>query len=250
MNAPLPCPVCDSSCLALDVVDFNKSCMESVSTLFELAVIPIYYYICVKCQFCFAPEIANWSQKDFEEKIYNKDYVIVDPDYVELRPKSNSELVRSLFPSQEIAIRHLDFGGGNGLMCELLNNAGWDSHSFDPIADKHVNPASLGKFDLITAFEVFEHVPDVKKLITMLPQFLKPEGIIIFSTLASDGHIARGKRINWWYAAPRNGHISLFSRKSLAILGAKEGFHFASLSVGIHVYWKNIPVWASHLIHE
>jgi hypothetical protein len=35
----------------------------------------------------------------------------------------------------------------------------------------------------------------------------------MFSTLLSDGNIKLGQKLTWWYASPRNGHISLFSRR-------------------------------------
>ena len=72
-----------------------------------------------------------------------------------------------------------------------------------------------GSFDLVTAFEVFEHVPDIDILFTDLQSLVKAEGLILFSTLLSDGEIGRDRPLSWWYASPRNGHISLFSAQSL-----------------------------------
>ena len=43
------------------------------------------------------------------------------------------------------------------------------------------------------------------------------------------------------------GHISLYSRQSLIALGSSQRFNFASFSPNAHVYWKRIPVWASHI---
>ena len=79
----------------------------------------------------------------------------------------------------------------------------------------------MGKFNLITAYEVFEHVPDVNVLMKNLTEAMTEDCLILFSTLALDENIKKNRRITWWYASPRNGHISLFSKKSLAILGSK-----------------------------
>ena len=38
---------------------------------------------------------------------------------------------------------------------------------------------------------------------------------MLFSTALSDGGLARNQRLRWWYASPRNGHISLFSHRSV-----------------------------------
>ena len=106
----------------------------------------------------------------------------------------------------------------------------------------------LGKFDLITAFEVFEHVPDVRELMSNLCSLLSPNGLVLFSTLLSDGNIHSNQRISWWYASPRNGHISLFSRKSLEILAQNYGVSFGSFSGAVHFFVTKVPPWADHII--
>jgi len=101
---------------------------------------------------------------------------------------------------------------------------------------------------LITAFEVFEHVPDVNALVSQLNLLLDDEGIVLFSTLLSDGNIEKNRRLDWWYASPRNGHISLFSKRSLGLLAEKYEFNAGSFSAGYHVFFrKQVPVWAEHL---
>jgi hypothetical protein len=106
----------------------------------------------------------------------------------------------------------------------------------------------LGHFNLITAYEVFEHAPDVLQLMSQITSLLTADGIFIFSTLISDGNINPRQRINWWYASPRNGHISIFSKNSLGVLASKYGFQFGSFSSDMHVYFKTVPEWASHFI--
>ncbi len=243
-----PCPVCDSDSAPLDVVDFNKSCDEPRGYYLPLSGIPIYYFLCPQCGFCFAPEMYKWDITEFENKIYNSDYVKVDPDYVETRPKSNAKFLIDIIGNKSTRIKHLDYGGGDGLLSKLLKDTGWQSTSYDPFVNRDVSLNSLGKFDLITAFEVFEHVPQVKKLVADLSSLLVDNGVVLFSTLLSDKEIEAQKRITWWYASPRNGHISLFSQKSLQILCAQENFQLGSFSSGFHAIWKKVPSWASHFI--
>ncbi|MBI3903147.1 MAG: class I SAM-dependent methyltransferase [Nitrosomonadales bacterium] len=250
MLPPISCPVCNSNCSPLDVVDFNKACEEMRGKFLKLSGIPIYYYLCNNCQFCFAPEFMKWELRDFEEKIYNQDYVLVDPDYLDSRPRQLANKLLSMFPVQGPQIKHLDFGGGDGLLSRILREANWQSTSYDPFVDKDTKLGDLGQFQLITAFEVFEHVPDVCRLIRDLSSLLASDGIVLFTTNVSDGQIAQNRRINWWYASPRNGHISLFSRKSLAILGGKEGFTVGGFSDGLHMLSRRAPAWASHLFPQ
>jgi SAM-dependent methyltransferase len=234
-------------CSLLDVVDFNKSCEECRGKFLSLSGIPVYYALCEKCGFCFAPELMKWELGQFEKMIYNNEYVLVDPDYIEIRPRANAASLISMFGDRVHSIKHLDYGGGSGLLSKLLKESNWHSTSYDPFVDRHVSVEQLGKYDLITAFEVFEHVPDVSALMTCLRSLLTPNGLILFSTLLSDDHIQRNQRINWWYASPRNGHISLFSRKSLKLLANKNGFNAGSFSDGFHVFFTNVPAWADHL---
>jgi SAM-dependent methyltransferase len=244
----LACPVCKSEAFLLDVVDFNKSCNEAAGNLFTKKGLPIYYSFCDNCGFCWTPEIHSWEFSRFNELIYNDEYVKIDPDYVELRPKQNANFLRSTFPSIPSGVRHLDFGGGNGLLSKLLRSSNWDSHSYDPFVDTHIVPDSLGKFDLITAFEVFEHVSDIPKLITGMMDLLSENGVILFTTLLSDGNIQLKQRLSWWYASPRNGHISLFSKKSLSVLAENYGFCFGNFNNSLHMFFKTMPSWAAHLI--
>jgi SAM-dependent methyltransferase len=248
-QAEMRCPVCGGKAAALDVVDFNKSCAEGSGTFLPISGIPIYYYLCAGCGFCFAPEMHGWSPAEFAAKVYNDDYVSVDPDWVETRPRGNAEHLFELFPAigADRQVRHLDYGGGIGLMSDLLQGHGWRSRSYDPFVDKDVDPHTLGKFDLITSFEVFEHVPDSLRLIADLDALLADDGLIYFSTLLNEGSVARSQRLGWWYAAPRNGHISLFSSESLRILGRSVGLNFGTLTPNLHVFWRQVPPWAAHL---
>jgi len=248
MDNHLLCPVCGGTCSLLDVVDFNKSCEEANGKFLGLSGFPVYYALCSQCGFCFAPQLANWTLKEFEARIYNDQYIQVDPDYIETRPRTNASNLISMFGERARSIKHLDYGGGSGLLAGLLNGSNWNSLSYDPFADRNISLEKLGKFDLITAFEVFEHVPDAGKLMSNLRSVLSPDGLILFSTLVSDGNIFPNQRINWWYASPRNGHISLFSRKSLTVLAEKNGFNFVSFSEDVHLFFTNIPTWAAHII--
>lgn len=248
MDKAFHCAVCGELCPLLDVVDFNKSCAEARGQFLGLSGNPVYYALCPKCGFCFAPDIMSWPAEEFERRIYNDDYVRVDPDVTDVRPRANAATLISMFRDRTGSFRHIDYGGGNGLLSRLLGEADWRSVSFDPLVDKGVRIEDLGKFELITAFEVFEHVPDVQGLMSTLRQLLAPGGIILFSTLLSDGNLGLNRRLTWWYASPRNGHISLFSSRSLGFLARRHDFKFASFSPGFHVFFTTVPAWAEHII--
>lgn len=247
ITSGVQCPVCGSLAEAIDVVDFNKCCEEARGLYFKICGFPVYYVLCDECGFCFAPELHRWSINEFANNVYNSDYIKVDPDYLEIRPRNNANAVISMFQNSLFEISHLDYGGGSGLLSKLLKESGWRSTSYDPFVDTDQSFDALGRFDLITAFEVFEHVPDIGQLMVDLSSLLRSDGVILFSTLLSDSFIGRNQRLSWWYASPRNGHISLFSRKSLSVVSKKAGFNFGSFSEGFHILSRGNPSWAQHL---
>jgi SAM-dependent methyltransferase len=243
-----PCPVCGTPSSSYGAVDFNKSCEELRGKYLPPSNIAVAYYRCMSCEFCFAPEIAKWSLAEFEERVYNRDYALVDPDYAEARPQANAGSLRNMFGSRGLSIKHLDYGGGNGRLRQLLAEEGWNSRSYDPFVDRNMRAEEMGRFDLITAFEVFEHVPNPRQLVHQVSTLLAPDGIVLFSTLLSDGIFESHERLKWWYASPRNGHISLFSSQSLNVLAMQNDFHWGTLADGLHCMWRTVPDWAAHLV--
>jgi SAM-dependent methyltransferase len=177
------CPVCSALSSPYDAVDFNKSCEEFNGKFLPPANISILYYLCPACEFCFAPEIGRWSFAEFQERIYNKDYLAIDPDYAGARADFSAETLKNMFGADGPTLKHLDFGGGSGRLSQLLGQAGWNSRSYDPFADANTDVGKLGVFDLITSFEVFEHVPDPRKLFREVSSWLVPDGVVILSTL-------------------------------------------------------------------
>lgn len=244
------CPICGKQATFLDALDFNRSCEEERGVHLPQSGVPVRYFLCDDCGYCFAPELCAWSTKEFAVNIYNDEYVMVDPDYIDTRPRINAENLINIFNAHNQSILHLDYGGGDGLLSHILREHHFQSSSYDPFVEGETSPKILKKYNLITAFEVFEHVPSAPALMHTLTSLLADEGLILFSTLLSDGHIKRSERLTWWYAAPRNGHISLYAQKSLSCLATKNDLQLTSFSDGFHAFWRSSPPWARHLLKQ
>lgn len=242
-----PCQICGAMANHLDAVDFNKSCLEPSGRRLPASGKQVDYYLCPVCGFCFAPELQAWTPEQFAKAIYNDGYAFVDPEYASARPLGNADMVDQLFGASKAGLRHLDYGGGSGLMSEALRGKGWDSRSYDPFVNLDQQPGDLGQYDLVTAFEVFEHVPRVATLLDHLEALCKPDGLVLFSTVLSDRMIVQGRRLTWWYASPRNGHISLFSAESLKRCLTERGLMLGSRSLELHAACRRVPPWAAHL---
>jgi protein O-GlcNAc transferase len=243
-----PCPICDHPSYLFDVVDFNKSCIETEGKFLPLSGQPVYYVRCDFCGFVHAPQLYLWSPKEFRDRIYNDGYEQVDPNYLGTRAKQSAQMIEKLFGLQRRKIRHLDYGGGSGALSKLLCAEGWSSETFDPFGQGNNAKPPVGQYDLISVVEVFEHAPWPQVLVNGLKKLLAPEGILLLTTVVSDQNILPGKRLTWWYASPRNGHISLFSLQSLALLFAQHNLTLASANGNVHLAYGELPLWAAALL--
>jgi Methyltransferase domain len=113
---------------------------------------------------------------------------------------------------------------------------GWDSKTHAPFPSSGESLGNLGKFNLSTAYEVFEDVPDLNVIMKNLTKLMLEDSLVLFSTGVSDEYIKANSRINWWYASPRNCHISLFSKQAIVSFREKYNLSSASNCTGMRYY--------------
>jgi hypothetical protein len=243
---PCSCKICGNPSPLFGVVDFHKSCIEAQGKILDLSGKPIYYRRCTVCGFAFTREFDDWSTQAFLTHIYNHDYILVDPDYVAARPTSNAKVVAEIFLASRNDLSILDFGGGSGLLARTLEQNGFHATTYDPFSSLAKRPT--GPFNLITCFEVMEHSPFPCQTVSEMNLLLADEGIVLFSTLTQPANFDE-LRLHWWYASPRNGHVSLYSRRSLTLLFQQQGLQLVSLSDLLHAAYRKLPAFAAHLVN-
>ena len=94
---PVACKVCQGPSPLFGVIDFHKSCIEAQGKRLPFSGYPVYYRRCTVCSFTFTTAFDAWTHEDFREQIYNDDYIVVDPDFVELRPTTNAKVISATF---------------------------------------------------------------------------------------------------------------------------------------------------------
>jgi methyltransferase family protein len=127
----------------------------------------------------------------------------------------------------------LDFGGGDGLLCRLLRDRGLAAETMDEYASPSYALAFEGslsrQYDLITAFEVFEHLPEpgatLDELFRTRPRFM------IAST-----EVYSGQDSNWGYLGPPGGgHVFFYSRDGLQRVAQRNDYVYYPLR-GWHMF--------------
>lgn len=220
------CKVCGKTAEPFDVVDFQKSCDRSLYPR-GLAAVPVIYRRCTHCRFIFTDFFDEFTGDQWRAHVYNADYAKVDPDYQGVRPRGNAREIVSFLSGRRRETVGLDYGGGNGMTAALLRQHGWAFDSHDPYGSTELTPAFGGRYNFCSAFEVFEHSPDpVGSLRQILERASPGELTIYIGTGIHDGIVTDETRLSWWYVAPRNGHVSIYSRLSLQILAEQFGLTY------------------------
>ncbi len=246
LHKETPCKCCGEPAYPFGVVDFHKNCEIYRRKVFDVSGVPIYYHRCPGCHFLFTTAFDHFTKDDFQRYVYNEEYLLVDPDYQEARAQGNAAFLRQWFSIARPG-RILDYGGGNGVLAELLRAAGFSqTRTYDPFVPRY-SARPRDRFDCVVSFEVLEHSTDPVQAFADMNEFLTNSGLIVFSTLLQPADIDR-QGLNWWYAGPRNGHVSLYSRASLERLAQPFGFQLNSFSQHLHVLFREIPAFARHFL--
>jgi SAM-dependent methyltransferase len=134
----------------------------------------------------------------------------------------------------------LDVGAATGFFVSEASGQGWDAVGIEPsrwaaqyareVTGASVSAGTLEElplvmtYDVITAWEVIEHVIDPAAFLVAARMHLRQDGIIAISTPIWDALVPRllGRRWLGWGKVPE--HISVFSRHSLAALLQRCGF--------------------------
>jgi 2-polyprenyl-3-methyl-5-hydroxy-6-metoxy-1,4-benzoquinol methylase len=137
--------------------------------------------------------------------------------------------------------RLLDVGCATGFFMEAAADAGFDVRGveFSTVAISLARPDirerivrgdvnellrnETKKFDVVTAFDIIEHVQNPANFLQELREILRPGGVLAISS-PDTGHVLRYLMGSKWPMLQPLQHTVLFSRRSIAALLERSGF--------------------------
>ena len=221
---------------------------SSMSQALILGKFSVEFFHCCRCGFV-QTESPYWLQEAYSEAIATSDVGLVGRN-ISLS-KTTHAIISTMFDRDG---KFLDWGGGYGLFVRLMRNEGFDFFRYDKYCPnifasgldidlEEKNP----DFELITAFEVFEHLGNP---MDELKNMLNASKTILFSTLlVPDNPPPLDK---WWYYSLETGqHVSFYSLKSLQIMAREFRLNLYSNGSGLHMLTvKRIPQFFFNMVSK
>ena len=221
------------------MVNSCRICSERTETVFNKRILSRYdvaYHQCRSCGFIQTDE-PFWLDEAYSNAISSLDVGI-------LRRNSNfvsfaGNIIDQFFNTHG---KFLDFGGGYGIFTRMMRDQGYDFYREDPLCEnllaRGFDTADVPEselFEMVTAFEVFEHLQDPMNTFEGLAGRLKG-GLLISTELVPP---EEKEWSQWWYLTPETGqHISFFTKQALSRMAARHGLHLYSDGKTLHLFTK------------
>ena len=193
----------------------------------------IKYYKCPNCGFL-QTEDPYWLEESYSDAINKSDVGYIHRNLI--LAKVTRQVILKFFDKKA---KFIDYGTGYGIFVRLMRDYGFDFYGMDKYCeiifagDFTVSESDKG-FELLTAFELFEH------LVEPLPEvenMLRYSDSIFFSTeLFPSGNPKPG---DWWYYGLDHGqHVAIYSKRSLEVIAEKFGLNLYTNGKNLHLLTK------------
>jgi hypothetical protein len=215
---------------------------QSTTKLFSKAKVlqknDVCYFRCDMCGFIQTEE-PYWLEEAYSEAITNSDMGMVGRNLI--LTKITKTIIFFFFNKNA---KFIDYAGGYGIFVRMMRDIGFDFYWLDKFcsnlfakgfeADEHTK----ARYELLTAFEIFEHLVNPVEEIEHMLQFSRN---ILFSTELIPPR--NPKPDDWWYYGLDHGqHVSFYTTRSLILLAEQFGLRLYSNGKSLHLLTeKKLP---------
>jgi hypothetical protein len=223
-----------------------RSTSDSFAHATILKKYDIEYFRCRDCQFV-QTEQPYWLEEAYSDAIVSTDVGLISRN--EKFARITDRVLRFVYPS---TINCVDYGGGYGMFTRMMRDRGHHFLHRDPhcknlfAAGLEAESQSKG-FDLLTAFEVFEHFAHPHQDLQVLDS-IADHWLVSTETVPDPAP----KPHQWWYYVLDGGqHVSLWSKRALQSVASHYGRHLVSYG-GLHLFSKtNVnSFWVRRILHD
>jgi Methyltransferase domain len=220
-------------------VDSCRVCGATTRYVYTLRLLnrDVGYFDCRQCGY------LQTQQPDWLVDAYARPINDVDTGIMQRNQVNVGRVVMTLLAFRQLRGRVVDHAGGYGILVRLLRDAGIDARWSDKYCENLLArgfEADGGRFEMLTAFEVLEHLVDP---LTELRAMLGAAPVVLCST-----ELIRQPETptrDWWYLGLEHGqHIGFFRLDTLQWIAEKLGCYCASDGRAVHVFSRE-PVPAS-----
>lgn len=185
-----------------------------------------------------------YANPRWDSSLVNASYSVVqDPTYVEEREGRVLTFSRNLAPFEKLVAasasrRLLDVGCHIGVMVELAQEHGWDAWGVEPSTWASEQARARGLrvvtgtldsadvppdyFDVVTLWDVVEHLTDPAAELRNVHRILKPGGVFAIHTIDIESLFARLMGARWPWLMEM--HLYYFSPRTLGKMLEQNGF--------------------------
>lgn len=211
-----------------------KICQHNSKKIFTKKILNKYeckYFRCSKCGFI-QTEKPYWLDESYNNVITSMDIGLIGRNL--LYSDKVEQIIYNHFNKNGI---FLDYAGGYGMFTRIMRDKGFDFYHQDDFCENlFSNNFTISdlpkktKFELITSFEMMEHVENpIKKLEHI---FSLTDNFLFTTELAPKSDIK-----NWWYIGEEHGqHISFYTQKSLRFLAKKFHKNYFVTNNSLHLF--------------
>lgn len=184
----------------------------------------IQYFRCKTCGYI-CTEAPYWLEEAYADAMNDSDVGLVSRNLT--MAQVTRAVILAFFNRKA---RFVDYGAGYGLLVRLMRDKGLDFSWSDRYAANLFAKVAVADttgqtcYELLTAFEVFEHLVDPTAELT---EMLRLSTNILFTTmLLPPSHPKPGA---WWYYGLDHGqHVSLYTRRALERIADRFGLNVYS----------------------